>query len=146
MLGLWFRGLKWTSQNGNFCILNLLRHLWMTHVFVNNNAINQLSRTALTAISAKLRLHLFTLKAEFTTSKHAYWRALQQKAVWWNHFGNEDVQLQSWMPFHIPQQFELDEYHVLTTFQLVQEVLQPGRQLQLFHHQSHNPDFGTILP
>lgn len=42
VLGLGFRRLKWASQDCQLDILQLLRHLWMTHVLVHNNAIHQL--------------------------------------------------------------------------------------------------------
>lgn len=42
VLGLGFRGLKGAGQDCQLDILQLLWHLWMTHVLVHNNAIHQL--------------------------------------------------------------------------------------------------------
>ena len=48
VLGLGFRGLKRASKDCQFDVLQLLRHLWMTHVLVHNNAIHQLCILQLT--------------------------------------------------------------------------------------------------
>lgn len=55
VLGLWLRWLKGAGQDGNLHILELLWHLRMTKVFVNDNPIHQ---TDILHLASNLAFHL----------------------------------------------------------------------------------------
>jgi hypothetical protein len=61
MLGLWLWRLEWTGEDGNLHIAQLLRHLGVREVLVDNDALHQ---HAVLHTAAHLSLYLDQLKID----------------------------------------------------------------------------------